>query len=132
LAGKLIFPPSCMAMVFFNEPWYLRRNKYLFSYEVLEFQILESEFQFSDSPDIGISKKNDRNLLNRKWNWNSAYNGGPRNWNQKLEFPTKFQRIHFFWIGSNASFIIQTINVYFVSGLERKSIFINIVLLPCH
>ncbi len=31
-------------------------------------------------------------------------------------------------IGSNASFIIQTINFYFVSGLERKSIFTNIVL----
>jgi hypothetical protein len=43
-----------MAMVFFREPWYLRRNKYLFSYEVPESQILKSEFRFSDSPDIGI------------------------------------------------------------------------------
>ncbi len=47
-----------MAMVFFHEPWYLQRNKYLFSYEVPEFRFLESEFQFSDSPDIGIQKKN--------------------------------------------------------------------------
>jgi hypothetical protein len=43
----------------------------------------KSEFQFFDSPDIGISKKTDRNL----WNWkryrNSAYHGGPRNRNQK-------------------------------------------------
>jgi hypothetical protein len=54
LAGKIILPPSCMAMVFFREPLYLRRNKYLFSYEVPEFRISESEFQFSDSPDIGI------------------------------------------------------------------------------
>ncbi len=45
-------------MVFFREPWYLWRNKYLFSYEVPEFQILESEFWFSDSSDIGIQKKN--------------------------------------------------------------------------
>jgi hypothetical protein len=79
-----------MAMVFFREPWYLRRNKHLFSCEVPEFQISESEFQFSDSPDIGIQKIfSDRNLWNQKRNRNSAYNGGPRNWNQKSEFPTK-------------------------------------------
>jgi hypothetical protein len=54
-----------MAMVFFHEPWYLRMNKYLFSYEVPEFQISESEFQFSDSLDIGIQKIfSDRNLWN--------------------------------------------------------------------
>ncbi len=35
-----------------------------------------------------FQKKNDRNLLNQKRNQNSAYDGGPRNWNQKLEFPT--------------------------------------------
>jgi hypothetical protein len=45
-----------MAMVFFREPWYLQRNKHLFSYEVPEFQILESKSQFSDPPDIGIQK----------------------------------------------------------------------------
>ncbi len=39
-----------------------------------------------------------------------------------------FQCVQYFWIGSNASFIIRTINVYFVSGLGRKSIFTNIVL----
>ncbi len=39
-----------------------------------------------------------------------------------------FQVIQYFWIGSNASFKTQTINVYFVSGLGRKSIFTNIVL----
>ncbi len=56
-----------MVMVFFREPWYLRRDKYLFSYEVPEFQISELEFQFSDSPDIGIQKIfSDRNLWNQK------------------------------------------------------------------
>ncbi len=65
-------------MVLFHEPWYLRRNKYLFSYEVPEFQILESEFQFSDSPDIGIQKLfSDRNFWNQKRNWNSASDGVP-------------------------------------------------------
>ncbi len=38
----------------------------------------------------GIQKiKSDGNLWNQKRNRNSASNGGPRNWNQKLEFPTK-------------------------------------------
>jgi hypothetical protein len=50
----------------------------------------KSEFRFSDSPDIEISKKkSDQNLWNQKWNQNSAYHGGPRNRNQKWEFPTK-------------------------------------------
>jgi hypothetical protein len=81
-------------MVFFCEPWYLRRNKYLFYYEVPEFRILESEFRFSDSPDIGISKKKSNwNLWNQKQNQNSAYIRGPRNWNQKLEFPTKLSTL---------------------------------------
>ncbi len=35
------------------------------------------------------TKNSDRNLWNQTWNWNSASDGGPRNWNQKLEFPTK-------------------------------------------
>ncbi len=39
-----------------------------------------------------------------------------------------FQVIQYFWIGSNASFIIWTINVYFVSRLGRKTIFANMVL----
>jgi hypothetical protein len=34
-------------------------------------------------------RKTNRNLWNQKRNRNSAYNGGPRNWNQKSEFPTK-------------------------------------------
>ncbi len=94
MAGKIILPSSCMAMVFFREPWYLWRNKHLFSYEVPGFQIFESEFRFSDSPDIGIQKIfSNRNLWNRKQNRNSAYNGGPRNQNQKLEFPTKIARM---------------------------------------
>ncbi len=55
----------------------------------LEFQILESGFQFSDSPDIGIlEKKSDRNLQDRKRDQNSASDEGHRNWNQKLEFAT--------------------------------------------
>jgi hypothetical protein len=66
----------------------------MFSYEVPEFQILESEFPFSVSPDIRISKKkSDRNLWNQKQNRDSAYNGGPRNRNQKSRFPTKRQNI---------------------------------------
>jgi hypothetical protein len=78
-----------MVMVFFREPWYLRGNKNLFAYEVPEFRILESELQFSDSPEIRIQKIfYNRNLWIQKQDRNSAYNGGPRNWNQKLEFPT--------------------------------------------
>ncbi len=34
-------------------------------------------------------KKFDRNLWNQKQNRNTASDGGPRNWSQKLEFPTK-------------------------------------------
>jgi hypothetical protein len=34
-------------------------------------------------------KNSNRNLRNQKRNRNSASNGGPRNRNQKLEFPTK-------------------------------------------
>jgi hypothetical protein len=55
-----------MVMVFFREPWYLLRNKYRLSYEVPEFQILESEFQFSDSSDIGIQKKHPTGILGIK------------------------------------------------------------------
>jgi hypothetical protein len=74
---------------FFREPWYLRRNKHLFSYEVPEFRILESEFQFSDSPDIGIQKKNPTGIF-------GIENGigilltmgvpeiGTKNWNSQL------------------------------------------------
>ncbi len=36
-----------------------------------------------------FQKKSDRNLRNQTLNRNSAYDGGPRNRNQKLEFPTK-------------------------------------------
>jgi hypothetical protein len=36
-----------------------------------------------------FQKKSDRNLWNQKQNWNSAYDGGPRNRNQKSEFPNK-------------------------------------------
>ncbi len=57
------------------------------------FKYCKSEFQFSDSPDIGISKKNsDRSLQNRKQNQNFASDGGLRNWNQKSEFPTKVSK----------------------------------------
>jgi hypothetical protein len=38
---------------------------------------------------LEFQKKIDRNLWNQKLNQNSAYNGGPRNRNQKSEFPTK-------------------------------------------
>jgi hypothetical protein len=57
----------------------------------LEFRILESEFRFHNLSTAEFIKKNsDRNLWNQKRNQNSAFDGGPRNWNQKLEFPTKF------------------------------------------
>ncbi len=67
--------------------------------------IRSTEFLRKEIPKFGISqigipifwlsrhwnfkKKSNRNLRNQTWNWNSAYDGGPRNWNQKLEFPTK-------------------------------------------
>jgi hypothetical protein len=38
---------------------------------------------------LEFQKKSDRNLWNQKRDQNSACNGGPRNWTQKLEFPTK-------------------------------------------
>ncbi len=53
-----------------------------------EFRILETEFRFLDFSKAELKKKSDRNLWNQKRNQNSASDGGPRNWNQKLEFPT--------------------------------------------
>jgi hypothetical protein len=35
-------------------------------------------------------KKSDRNLWNQKQNQNFAYNGSPKNWNQKSEFLTMY------------------------------------------
>ncbi len=68
----------------------IRRTEFLHKQITGIPNIAKLKSWFSDSPDIGISKKkSDRNLWNQKWNRNSAYNGGPRNWNQKLEFPTK-------------------------------------------
>jgi hypothetical protein len=92
-----------MAMVFFREPWYPRRNTYLFSYEVPEFRILESEFQFSDSPDIGIQKyfptvifriQNEIGIpltmgvpeIGTK-NWNSQPSNKPGRVNTQVDFP---------------------------------------------
>ena len=99
LAGKII--SRCRFGGKNNSPAVLYGNGFLlwsfvFTKELLfdflwgpEFRILESEFQFSDSPDIGIQEKfSDRNLRNRKWDQNSASDGGPRNRNQKSEFPT--------------------------------------------
>ncbi len=51
----------------------INRNSNFLTLQTLEFQ----------------KKYSDQNLWNQKQNWNSTYNGGPRNWNQKLEFPTK-------------------------------------------
>ncbi len=53
-------------------PKIANRNLNFLALQKLEFQI----------------KKFDWNLWNCKRNWNSASNGGPRNRNQKLEFPT--------------------------------------------
>jgi hypothetical protein len=50
---------------------------------------LESEFWFDDFSTAEFKEKIDRNIWNQKQNWKSASNGGPRNWNWKLEFPTK-------------------------------------------
>jgi hypothetical protein len=38
-------------------------------------------------------KKNNQNFWNQKRNWSSASDGAPRNWNEKLKFPTKFSTI---------------------------------------
>jgi hypothetical protein len=71
----------------------IRRTEFLRKKNYRNSEYRKSEFQFSDSPDIGISKIiSDRNLWNQKWNRNSTSNGGPRNWNQELEFPTKATR----------------------------------------
>ncbi len=74
--------------------WCLIRNEvYWFPMFNLffEFWISESEFGFVDFSTAEFKKKSDGNLWNQKWNRNSASDGGPRNQNQKLEFPTKFQ-----------------------------------------
>jgi hypothetical protein len=42
---------------------------------------------------LEFQKKSDRNLWNRTRNRNSAYDGGPRNWNRKSEFPTKAKKL---------------------------------------
>ncbi len=57
----------------------------------LEFQILESEFQFDNFSTAEFKKKCNRNLRNWKRNQNSASDVGPRNQNWKLVFPTKMQ-----------------------------------------
>ncbi len=55
-----------------------------------EFQILQIGIPiFWLSRHRNFKKKLDRNLRNWKRNQNSAYDGGPRNPNQKSEFPTK-------------------------------------------
>jgi hypothetical protein len=101
LAGKIILPPSCMAICFIRQPWYLQRNKYLFSYEVsqsplhTQYNYRNSKVQNQNSEFLTLQtsefqkKNSDRNLRNQKQKQNSAYNGGPRNCNIKLEFPTK-------------------------------------------
>ncbi len=60
-----------------------------FLHKQSKFQIVESEFQFDDFSTAEFKKKPGWNIRSRKQNQNSAFNGGPRNWNQKLEFPTK-------------------------------------------
>jgi hypothetical protein len=55
--------------------------------------MLESGFQFLDFSTAEFQKKSNWNLWNQKRNWNSASDGGPRNWNQKLEFPAKVPHI---------------------------------------
>ncbi len=54
---------------------------------ILNIENQNSEFLTLQT--LELKKKSDQNLWNQTWNRNSAYNGGPRNWNQKLEFPTK-------------------------------------------
>ncbi len=54
-----------------------------------EFQISQIGIPiFWLSRHRNFKKKTDRNLRNRNRNRNSASDGGPRNWNQKSEFPT--------------------------------------------
>jgi hypothetical protein len=62
-------------------------NSYVFFFGIPNFGIRIPISQFFNS---GIREKfSDWNLRNRKRNQNSASNGGPRNRNQKSEFPTK-------------------------------------------
>ncbi len=70
----------------------MRCNEFLhfFSFRIPNFWIGIPISQFFNSRIW--EKFSDRNLWNWKRNQNSAYNGGPRNWNQKMEFPTKPDR----------------------------------------
>ncbi len=78
-------------MVFFREPWYLWRNKYLFSYEIPEFQILESEFWFSDSPDIRIQKKIQPESLESKTESEFCLQWGSQKLEPKIGIPNLAQ-----------------------------------------
>jgi hypothetical protein len=60
-------------------------------YFFLNSEFLNWNFDFSIFQQQNLRKFSNRNLWNRKRNWNSASNGGPRNWNRKTEFPTKLQ-----------------------------------------
>ncbi len=63
-----------------------------------------------------FQKKIHRNLWNQKRNQNSVYDGGPRNQNRKLEFPTKPSGVY--WQSSNlsrsfgTSLILLTLSLY--------------------
>jgi hypothetical protein len=70
----------------------------------LEFGISESEFQFDDFSTEEFNKLFDRNIRNQKQNWYSASNGGPRNQNQKSEFPTKPQTTAGMTDGNNVAY----------------------------
>ncbi len=67
----------------------IRSSKFLRK-QLPEFQISQIGILiFWLSRHRNFKKISNWNLWNQKWNRNSAYNGGPRNRNWKLEFPTK-------------------------------------------
>jgi hypothetical protein len=52
-------------------------------------EFLNQNIDFLIFQQRNSKKKSDQNFWNQKLNQNSAFDGGPRNRNQKLEFPTK-------------------------------------------
>ncbi len=52
------------------------------------------EFRFDDFPETEFQKiDSDQKIWNWKLNWNPTSDGGSRNWNQKMGFPTLAESI---------------------------------------
>ncbi len=81
-AYRLTFSDWCLMQ---NEVYWIPTFNFFFGIPNFGIGIPISRFFNS-----GIRKKKcDHNLWNQKRNQNSASDGGPRNWNQNSEFPTK-------------------------------------------